>query len=284
MSRKLEMSKSLSGDGEQSPQKQPAKTSKRGSSSKPADAKSNNMTKFTNPVADVDKGTFELSADWEQPAAQGLERYVSHANFDNEAATRDEVMAESLLHLPKDEIDKLITTPTLSKYMLCEGRVQCQFKGKKEPFVPLWLTLDSEGSLEFRELVAHGEAVQAHGKLVRSASVLWCKVREPKTARRQYTPAIRLDLATPGSLGERKYILFVDPEDASESGMTLGVLRAKLVACSYAKLGPMGLTLESDKEQRLREIAEAMADYGVIVNPEGKFRRRWDLLQFFLLI
>lgn len=249
------------------------------------------MTKFTNPVGGGSESDDDAAAemfDSEPKLSSPAPRNTSavFATFDAEKSDR-EAVAESLVHMGADEIGAFAAAPP-APHVLCEGRVQCQFRGKKGPFTALRLTLESDGTLTLRTIAAlPGREAKSQGTVVRCTSALWCSVRNPKTVRKQYPSAIRVNLA-PDSAGQReKLILAVEAEDAEDelsSGMTLDALKAALYSCSYAKLGATGLKLETDKERRMREAAEDMSASGVVLNPESTFRRRWDMIQLLLLI
>ncbi len=218
-------------------------------------------------------------------------RLPSHRNsssspsstVDVENADR-EVMAESMEHLEAADLDAYAVEPA-RPHVLCEGRVQCQFDGQKSsPFAALWLSLKSDGSLTLRIISSlPGSEKQQKGKVLAKVSVLWCSVRSPKAPRKLYPDAFRVD-TTPGINGRKhKFVLAVDADDAVSSGMSTEALRSALVSCAYAKLGDSGLKLESEKEKRLREKGEDLSASGMVLNPDSRFRRKWDVLQLLLL-
>jgi hypothetical protein len=184
------------------------------------------------------------------------------------------------------DLDAYAPAP-LKPHVLCEGRVQCQLDGRKStPFVALWLSLKSDGSLTLRtipNLPGAGFENEHAGKVVAKVSVLWCSVRSPKAPRKLHPEALRVDTAFGTNGRKHKFILAVDPDDAVSSGMSNETLKSAFVSCAYAKLGDSGLKLESEKERKLREKAEDLSASGMVLNPDSRFRRKWDVLQLLLL-
>lgn len=260
-------------------------------------------TKFTNPVAREDgegSGSDEDTADMfdSEPQRVSPRRRSPHksspsplpatlsaqSTFDAESADRT-VMAESMQYFSANELEMFKEGPG-SLHMLCEGLAQCQFKGKKySPFTTVWLTLDSECKLTLKTVPQNlpGHEGASQGKVLSSVSALWCTVARPKTQRKRYPDAIKLDTVANVSGSGHKFILAVDAENSSSSGLTIAKLKAALTSCSYAKVNGNGLQLETPKERRLRETAEDMSESGMVLNPESPFRRKWDVVQILLL-
>lgn len=196
-----------------------------------------------------------------------------------------EVVAESMEHLGSEDM-AAFTVVSVAAYVLCEGLVQCQFDGRKRsPFTTVWLSLKSDGVLTLSTIsTLPGFSGAPRHTVLSQVSAVRCSVKRPKTRRTQYPNAVRLDIQLGINGRRKKFILDVKDEDAASSGMSLDVLKAHLVSCAYAKLSANGLTLESEKDRRTRESAEDMSASGMVLSPESRFRRRWDIMQILLLL
>lgn len=237
----------------------------------------------------------EMCRDWTiQPCKSGKLLSSSAKATRRVSADRSnrEVLAESMEHLNAEQM-KTFAEVKAKSHVMCEGRVQCQFGGRKKgPFTSVWLTLESDGALTFsnssellhldQDLASIAERKPTR-KVLQKVSALWCSVKQPTTIRPQFPNAIRLDTAFGINGKKQKYILDILDEDATTSGMNLAVLRAALISCSFAKLSASGMKLETEKDRRLREAAENMSAAGMVLNPESNFRRRWDVMQLVLL-
>jgi hypothetical protein len=229
----------------------------------------------------------EMCRDWTIKPCKSNQLVSDEAKLANRVSVdRDnrEVVAESMEHLNDEQMNAFVEVAS-KPHVLCEGRAQCQFGGRnKGPFTSVWLSLESDGALTISnasELPDLNE--KPKHKVLQKVSVLWCSVKQPRTPRAQFPNAIRVDTAFGVNGKKQKYIVDVLDEDAVTSGMSLAVLRSALVSCAYAKLSASGTMLESEKDRRLREAAEDMSDAGMVLNPESKFRRRWDVTQLLLL-
>lgn len=106
--------------------------------------------------------------------------------------------------------------------VLCEGRVLVQSRGKGD-FKPLWLSVDRDGVLVFSG-ISDGDAQQP-GTLMRRASAKGSAISKPKTARKGYDDAFRMDLKCDEGKGTElpgvKFIVALDPRDVEAGGKTL---------------------------------------------------------------
>lgn len=109
-----------------------------------------------------------------------------------------------------------------SAEMLCEGRVLVQSGGKGD-FNPLWLSIDRDGGLMF-STISDGDTRQP-GTLVRRASAKGAAISKPKSARKGYEDAFRMDLKCEEGKGTDlpgvKFIVAIDPKDVEAGGKAL---------------------------------------------------------------
>ena len=256
-------------------------------------------TRFANPIAadgdddssgddnDGDEGGMDPTApDMFDSEESSKQAYVKHAPtsprlrksvreggvFDMEEYLG--VVAESLAHLP-DEQQESLAPKRADVRILCDGKVFCQFAGKGK-FFACWLTLDSTGALTCRDAAGVCDSPEFAGEELRTASILGCAVRTPKTARKKFHPSIRVDFSTTDSEGGKKLILYVAPEDAARSGVTLELLEEAIVSCATKK--------QNENERRQALAVEQLIERRTILNPDSKFRRRYDMVMILLLV
>ena len=114
--------------------------------------------------------------------------------------------------------------------MLCEGRVLVQSGGKGD-FKPLWLRIDRTGDLMFSVIKGSGGDAQPGG-LLRRATAKGSSISKPKTARKGYEDAFRMDLACDEGkdtdLPGVKFIVAIDPKDVEGGGRPLKDWKAHL--------------------------------------------------------
>eukprot|EP01043_Picozoa_sp_COSAG02_P056698 COSAG02_NODE_6763_length_3375_cov_1.492369_4_plen_314_part_00 len=190
--------------------------------------------------------------------------------FDSEVQLR--VVPESLAHL-SDEAKGALRQKANTTRILCDGKVNIQFRGKG-PFVPCWVSIDNKGRMTCRDASGACDSAESAGDELRSMSLVGCVIKTPKTARKNYDPAIRVDFAQPDSDGGRKMILHVSPKDARRSGLTLDLLREHVTASSARS--------DSAARRRGQAVAHLMQQKSV-VNPESTIRKRYDILMLLML-
>ena len=114
--------------------------------------------------------------------------------------------------------------------MLCQGRVLVQAGGKGD-FVPMWLSADRDGDLKF-STIKDADDVQQPDALLRQASAKGATISKPKTARKGYEDAFRIDLACEEQKGTDlpgvKFIVAIDPQDVKAGGKPLKDWKAAL--------------------------------------------------------
>ena len=95
--------------------------------------------------------------------------------------------------------------------------------GGKGDFKPLWLRIDRDGGLIF-STISDGD-IQQPGTLVRRASAKGAAISKPKTARKGYDDAFRMDLKCEEGKGTDlpgvKFIVAIDPKDVEAGGKAL---------------------------------------------------------------
>eukprot|EP01046_Picozoa_sp_COSAG06_P092401 COSAG06_NODE_38628_length_421_cov_1.096273_1_plen_117_part_10 len=97
--------------------------------------------------------------------------------------------------------------------------------GGKGDFVPLWLAVYSGGGLKFSALDGSAETSWKPGALIRRAAAKGATIGKPKTARKGFEDALRLDLAsgeeangTGTELPGLKMIVAIASEDVKAGG------------------------------------------------------------------
>lgn len=116
--------------------------------------------------------------------------------------------------------------------ILCEGRVLVQAGGKGD-FVPRWLSVHRDGGLTFSVAPTGGGDVQQPGALVRSTSAKGAAISKPKSIRKGFEDAFRIDLVCDEGKGTDlpglKFIVAIDRKDVEAGGKALkdwkGVLK-----------------------------------------------------------
>ena len=244
--------------------------------------------RFANPIADdgeYDVGAISSPTTFEADGDR-LRRTGSNDDPDVEVHTpspasqvrlgtseiKVRVVPESLAHLSEETKEALGTRANPTR-VLCDGKVNVQFRGKGD-FVPCWVILDNKGNMTCRDASGACESVDAAGDEVRTVSVVGCVVRTPKTPRKNYHPAIRVDFAHKDSLGGRKIIMHVSPADARRSGLTLDSLKEYITAVSKQN---------DSAAYRRGQAVEQLIQKSTVMNPESTIRKRYDMLMLVML-
>lgn len=122
--------------------------------------------------------------------------------------------------------------------VLCESRVMVQAGGKGD-FKQYWLSVDAAGDLKFSSLErAATKAARDRGdvwnpvSLQRSAAAKGATISKPKSARKGFDNAFRMDLVgdkcDDSGLPGLKFIVAIDPEDVAIGGKTVNHWKAAL--------------------------------------------------------
>ena len=146
----------------------------------------------------------------------------------------------------------IIKEGTSLKLPAKEGFAQCQYRGKGK-FIPLNLKL-TKGKLEFLN--------NQDNSYMRDANVFGCTVTQPKSSRKGHKQCLRLDLETPDSEGESKFILSLLSSTDLEEWKEALLAYSTLDEVAAAMMEEDEEEEEEEEEEQVYEAPEAQARMG----------------------